>query len=92
MVKNSSILTVSMPKEYSEFLDTHDFSPSELLQRAIEEQMGLWKRYHTEIGKMDAANQQLLNMQQRLFEFIEEIGHTDHFLKWMGERNHAVVA
>jgi hypothetical protein len=91
MAKNCTILTVSVPKDQSSFLDDHNLSPSELLQRSIAEQMDLWTKYHTEIGKIVKSNEQLLKLQTDLFEFIEEMGKTDEFLKWRGEKHHAMV-
>ena len=85
MTKNCTIITVSIPKEQSSFLDEQDLSPSELLQHTILEQMDLWKRYHTEIGKINGANEQLISLQKDLFEFLEQIGRSDDFLKWRGE-------
>lgn len=82
MSKNSQIVSVSMPKEFAEFLDEHELSPSELLQRSIEEQMQLWKRFHTESGKLTAENERLYGFQQDLLQYIESISKTDDFLKW----------
>lgn len=84
MTKNSVILTVSIPKEQSMFLDEHDLSPSELLQRTIDEQIDLFKKYHTEIGK---AMQQIQKFQEELtimHQFLEEIGKFEDFRKWRG--------
>lgn len=87
MAKNSTIITVSVPKEFASFMDEHELSPSEILQRAIEEQMQLWKRYHTEVGKLNESINAMQGLQKDLFGYLENIEKTDEFLKWRGEHH-----
>ena len=86
MVKNSTILTISITKEQEEFINRINRSPSEIIQKGINEEMDLYKRYHTEIGELNSNIDRLLKFQQELLQFLEEIGKSDEFRRWRGEQ------
>lgn len=85
MAKNSVIISVSIPKDQAEFLDTTELSPSDLIQEKILEQKRSWDAYHQEKAKI---LRNLESLQKEIgihFKFLDETGKFDEFRKWRGE-------
>ena len=87
MVKNSAIATVSITKEQESFCEEHNISLSAIIQSGINQQMDIWKRYHTEVGKLNESIERLIGLQQELFEFLGVKDLANEFASWRGEKH-----
>jgi hypothetical protein len=82
MVKNSVILSVSIPIPLAEFCDYAKVSPSSVLQEALFEQKKIWDTYNTTNGNLIKVKEALEEQCQELYTFLEESKHIDQYRNW----------
>jgi hypothetical protein len=82
----SNILSVSIKNEHKEFLDKNTlFSPSELIQDAIEESIRFQKEVNKGIEGMTRHRDSLQKEVFLLQDYLEYIGKSIEYFKWRGE-------
>lgn len=81
----SCIISVSISKDQREFLDSTNNSPSELLQRSINQEMATYKNASALIKKLE-GNIALYQKELTLMtSFLEERGIDDVWRDWRGK-------
>lgn len=86
MVKNSVIISVSVPKEQAEWLDMVEMSASEVIQEGILNKMELYDKYNQEKSKLIGNIENLQKEIGHLCEYLEVQSKYDEYRKWRGEK------
>ena len=74
MVRNSEILTLSIPKEQGEFIELLNLSPSKIFQQKIHELQEFHKGSLAYNKVIEALKMSLGSQNQDFADFLEELG------------------
>jgi len=87
----AEVLSVSITKKQSEFLEAHNLSPSTLFQAKIAEQMDLFDTYNKDNANLLRIKGVLEQEMQLMNEFLDYVGKFDDWRKWRAEKKKDVV-